>query len=140
VLFFFRNELYTSGFDISDLSDIYSLDLDLGSVVDRHPFDADPDADPDPDWRQTMPILVRFLPRFYTCWKIRFYFYGHSIASGLSFSSVSNVLYSLIIWTVKKMKLSGKFAYKLFHLLRIDTDPDPAKLCGSDPIRIHNTP
>jgi hypothetical protein len=25
------------------------------------------------------------------------------------------------------MKLSGKFAYKLFHLLRIDTDPDLAR-------------
>ncbi len=31
--------------------------------------------------------------------------------------------------------------YQLFHLLRIERNPDPAKWCGSDPIpiRIHNT-
>jgi hypothetical protein len=35
--------------------------------------------------------------------------------------------------------LEKSLVYQIFHLLGIDTDPDSAKLCEFDPIRIHNT-
>jgi hypothetical protein len=50
-------------------------------------------------------------------------------------SHVFSILNSILKFSGKKSSLSSH------HLLVIDTDPDPAKRCGSDPIRIriHNT-
>jgi hypothetical protein len=74
-------DIYRSGMsyvllslDIGDLSDIYSLDLDLGSVVDRHRFDADPDADPDPDWHQDDADPHAIPTPSLSCWKSGFFF------------------------------------------------------------------
>ncbi len=43
---------------------------------------------------------------------------------------IGSILDSILIFFGKKEKI---------HVLGIETDLDPAKRCGSDPIRIHNT-
>ncbi len=67
-----------------------------GGVVDRHRFDAHPDpnscvdADPDPERHQNDADSV---PRFYTCWKIRFIFsYIHISVSPHWFIFLVNVV------------------------------------------------
>jgi hypothetical protein len=132
--------------------------LNFISVVDRHRNDAD--SDPDRHQSHTLRILapalhvLEILDLFFT--------FSHSIASLQCFIFLINVkqmCHNFQYFGVDcTLKFSGKsLVYQLFHLNGIDTDPDlpnpdrlaldgdpdpdPAKLCGSDPfwIHIHNT-
>ncbi len=94
-----------------------------------------------------MPILVQILPpSFRYVGKSEFFvklFSFTALSAYKVFSSMSNMSYfKYLFWTVFEIlwnKKSTGIVYQLFHMPGIDTDPDPAKCCGSEPIRIHNT-
>ncbi len=94
-----------------------------------------------------MPILMWILPKALNKLEKSDFFLNlsQSIATlqSSSFSLVSNVSYvfSTYFGAANKKSPQRNLLYQLFHLLRIERNPDPAKWCGSDPIpiRIHNT-
>ncbi len=101
------------------------------------------DAVPDPDtaWHQNDANPQNF-----------YFIFSHSIASLQCFIFIIRVKCAIIFRIFDTiLKFSGKSqVYQLFNLLGLDTvsdryslnaDPDPAKWCGSSPIRIriHNT-
>jgi hypothetical protein len=97
-----------------------------------HHFGADPDTDPVRHQTDADPHSTQVLHFLENRKNINF---NHSNASfPFPISGKSVVIFSIldsieILWKkVKKM-----------YVLRIDTDPDPAKRCGSDLIWIHKT-
>ncbi len=116
----------------------------LSSVVSRNRLDDDPD--PDPYWHQSSAEPHVDLPKFYTCWKIRFYFtFSHSVSSLQCFAFLIIVkcvkisVFLTAYWIFRKKVIF----YRLFSyvwkwylsgsgkMMRIR--PDPIW------IRIHNT-
>ncbi len=89
---------------------------------------------------KTIPIHMRILLRIYTCWKIRFFYFWsrhcHLTLFYLSHQCQMCHMFS-VFWTAYWNFLEKSQLYKVL----IGTDPDPAKWCGSDPIRIwiHDT-
>jgi hypothetical protein len=99
-----------------------------------HQNNADPHADPTPSFTHNGKIWI-FSP------------FSHSIAtlqcSIILISVNCDLLFQYpVLWIAYWNFLENSLLlYQHFQKLRIDTDPDPSKWCGSDPIqiRIQNT-
>ncbi len=104
-----------------------------------------------PDWHQIMQSKCGSFPKFYTFWKIGTklcYFYSHQWQiQNISFHMSGKCVMILSIldsilkfsWKSKKIHVLGidiNWLDQDRHALDTNPDPDPSKLCGSDPIRI----
>ncbi len=81
---------------------------------------------------ETIPILLRILPKFYKFWKIRFFVaFSHTIATLQFFISLIKVLNMSVYFSIldSNLEFFGKKFYfiNFFHLFEIDTDPDPQR-------------
>ncbi len=104
--------------------------------MDRHRLDTDPDpkpnfhSDADPDWHKNdADPHADPIPSFILLENLKFCFtFSHNTARLQWFIilfSVNGVLIFSILNSI--LKFSGEKAYQLYHVLEIDTDPDPAK-------------
>jgi hypothetical protein len=104
-----------------------------------------------PDWHQIMRSKCGSFPKFYTFWKIGTklcYFYSqqwqlqnNSFHMSGKCVMILSILDSILkfSWKSKKIHVLGIDIDWLDpdrHALDTNPDPDPSKLCGSDPIRI----